>query len=76
MKEYLAIIETNPTITLDELAALVDQRLETEEREMDKSKTVFITDKIFNNVRILGWIKYMIIEKNGRVPDSVDWNYD
>lgn len=30
LKEYLAIIEANPTITLDELAALIDQRLETE----------------------------------------------
>ena len=36
---------------------------------MDKSKDVFETDKIFNKVRILGWIKYMTIEKNGRVPD-------
>jgi hypothetical protein len=67
LKEYLGIMEANPTITLDELASLVDQRLETEERAMDKSKDIFETDKIFNNVRILGWIKYMIIEKNGRV---------
>jgi hypothetical protein len=29
---------------------------------------VFETDKIFKNVRILGWIKYLIIEKDGRVP--------
>jgi hypothetical protein len=68
LKEYLGIMEANPTITLDELAALVHQRLETEERAMDKSNNVFETDKIFNNVRILGWIKYMIVEKNGRVP--------
>ncbi|HEY7109991.1 MAG TPA: hypothetical protein VH415_11205 [Nitrososphaeraceae archaeon] len=72
LKEYLVIMEANPTITLDELAALVDQRLETEERAMDKSKNIFETDKIFNNVRILGWIKYLIIEKNGRVPDRND----
>lgn len=39
---------------------------------MDKSKDVFETDKIFNNVRILGWIKYLIIEKTGRVPDRND----
>jgi hypothetical protein len=73
LKEYLGIMEANPTVTLDELAALVDQRLETEERAMDKSKDVFETDKIFNNVRILGWIKYMIIEKKGHVPDTPDW---
>lgn len=76
LKEYLGIMEANPTITLDELAALVDQRLETEERAMDKSKDVFETDRIFNNVRILGWIKYMIIEKDGRVPDRADWKED
>ncbi|HEY7110558.1 MAG TPA: hypothetical protein VH415_14130 [Nitrososphaeraceae archaeon] len=67
LREYLGIMEANPKITLDDLAALVDQRLETEERAMDKSKNVFETDKIFNNVRILGWIKYLTIEKNGRV---------
>lgn len=39
---------------------------------MNKSKDVFETDMIFNNVRILGWIKYLIIEKNGRIPDTVD----
>lgn len=72
MKEYLGIIEANSTITLDELAALVDQRLEEQERAMDKSSNVFETDKIFNNVRILGWIKYLIIEMDGRVPDKPD----
>lgn len=70
------MIEANPTITLDELAALVDQRLETEERATDKSKDIFETAKIFNNVRILGWIKYITLGKNGRVPDRADWiNY-
>jgi hypothetical protein len=59
LKETLGIIEANPRITLDELADLVDYSL---------GKNVFETDKIFASVRILGWIKYMIIEKNGRVP--------
>ena len=64
-------MEDKPTtITLDDLAALADKSLEEQERAMDKSNNVFVTDKTFNNVRILGWIKYMIIEKNGRVPDS------
>ena len=72
MKEYLGIIEADPTITLDELASLVDQRLEDQERGMDKSNNVFETDKIFRNVSILDWIKYLIIEKNGHVPDSGD----
>jgi len=70
LKEYLGIIESNPTITLDELAVLVDKKLEEEERAMDKSNNVFESDKIFNNVRILGWIKYLIIEKDGRVPQD------
>jgi hypothetical protein len=68
LTEYLGIMEANPTITLDELAALVDHRLETEERALKNAKNVFETDKIFDIVRILGWIKYLIIEKNGRVP--------
>ena len=74
LKEYLGIVEATPTITLDELAALVDQRIGigNEERVMDKSKNVFETDIIFNNVRILGWIKYLIIEKNGRIPERPD----
>ncbi len=70
LKEYLGIVEANPTITLDELAAFVDHKLETEERALKNAKNVFETDKIFDSVRILGWIKYLIIEKNGRVPDK------
>jgi hypothetical protein len=68
LKETLGIIEANPRITLDELADLVDYSLVTEERALKNAKNVFETDKIFASVRILGWIKYMIIEKNGRVP--------
>jgi hypothetical protein len=60
-------MEVNPTIMLDELAALVHHRLETEERALKNTKNVFETDKIFDSVRILGWIKYLIIEKNGRI---------
>jgi hypothetical protein len=73
LKEYLGIIESNPTITLDELASLVDQRLEEEKRAMDESKIVFDTDKMFRNIRTLDWIKYLIIEKDGRVPSAQDW---
>jgi hypothetical protein len=43
---------------------------------MDKSNNVFETDKIFNNVTVLGWIKYLIIEKDGRFPDSMDSDKD
>lgn len=68
LKEILSIIEANPTITLEELAAFVDHRLETEERALKNARNVFETDNIFDNVRILGWVKYLIIEKNGRVP--------
>jgi hypothetical protein len=57
LKEYLEVIEASPAIILDELAALVDQRLEEQERAMDKSNDLFETDKIFTNIRILGWIK-------------------
>ena len=62
LKDVLNTIEANPTITLDELAAIEDHKLETEER----------AHKIFDSVRILSWIKYLIIEKNGRVPRKDD----
>ena len=68
LKDVLNTMETNPTITLDELAAIVDHKLETEERALKNAKNVFETDKIFDSVRILRWIKYLIIEKNGHVP--------
>lgn len=63
-------METNPTITVEELAGFVDHRLETQERALKNAKNVFETDKIFDSVRILGWIKYLIIEKNGHVPSK------
>jgi uncharacterized protein (UPF0335 family) len=63
LKDVLNTIETNPTITLEELAAVVDHKLEEEERALANSKDVFdnVSDKIFDSVRILGWIKYLII---------------
>lgn len=76
LKEILSTIEANPTITTRELAAFVDHRLETEERALKNAKNVFETDKIFDSVRILGWIKFMIIEKNGRVPRKDDQDED
>jgi hypothetical protein len=76
LKEFLGIIETNPSITIEELARLVDHKLETEERALKNAKSIFETDKIFDSVRILGWIKYLIIEKNGRVPREEDKEED
>jgi hypothetical protein len=70
LKEYLGMMEANPTITLDDLTAIVDHKLEKEERALQNTKDVFESDKIFDSVRILGWIKYLIIEKAGRVPNS------
>jgi hypothetical protein len=72
LKEVLRTIETNPKITIRELAQLVDEKLEKEERALKNAKSVFKTDEIFDSVRILGWIKYLIIEYNGRVPREDD----
>jgi hypothetical protein len=72
LKEVLGTMETNPKITTREIAKVVDQKLEKEERALKTTKNVFETDKIFDSVRILGWIKYLIIEKNGRVPREED----
>jgi hypothetical protein len=68
LKEFLGIIATNPSTTIEELDRLVDHKLETEERALKNAKNIFDTEKIFVNVRILGWIKYLIMQKNGRVP--------
>ena len=72
LNEILDIMDANPTVTLDHLAQLVDQKLEVQERELKNAKNIFKTDKIFDSVRILGWIKYMTIEKNGRVTRGQD----
>jgi hypothetical protein len=74
LKEFLGIMEANPSITIEELAGLVDHKLETEERALKNAKNIFDTEKIFVNVRILSWIKYLIIEKNGRVTREEDEN--
>jgi hypothetical protein len=43
LKETLGIIEANSNITVEDLAALVDHKLETEERALKKAKNVFDT---------------------------------
>jgi len=76
LKEVLSTMEANQNITTRELAQLIDQKLEKEQRALKRAKNVFETDKIFDSVRILGWIKYLIIEKNGRVPREEDQDKD
>ena len=73
LNEILGFVESNPSITTEELAALVDHKLETEETALKKANNVFDTEKIFGNLRTLEWIKYLITEKNGRVPRGSDW---
>ncbi len=53
------MLESNPSITTEELAALVERKLETEERALKNAKNVFDTEKKFVNLRILGWIKLL-----------------
>jgi hypothetical protein len=72
LKEILCIIEANSNITVEDLAALVDHKLETQQSGLQNAKNVFDTDRIFTDVRILEWIKYLIIEKGGRVPITED----
>lgn len=73
LKEILGIIEANPNITVEDLAALVDHKLETQQTALQNAKNVFDTDRVFTDVRILEWIKYLIIEKDGRIPRETDW---
>jgi hypothetical protein len=46
--------------------------LETLEGALQNAKNVFDTDRIFTDVRIFEWIKYLITEKGGRVPNTAD----
>jgi hypothetical protein len=54
LKEILGIIEINVNITIKELVALVDHKLEVEERALDNSYNVFDTDRIFTKCKNLG----------------------
>jgi hypothetical protein len=56
----LETIESNPCMTMQELADLIDYRIEGEERELDDAKSVFETDKIFIELRILEWIRFTV----------------
>jgi hypothetical protein len=76
LKEILGIVETNPNMTLEDLAELVDHKLETEERALKNAKSVFDIDKIFDSIRILSWVRYLKREKNEQYPVGSDWNED
>lgn len=56
----LDTIESNPSMTLQELEGLIDYRIESSERELDDAQTREETDRIFVEVRILDWIMFMI----------------
>jgi hypothetical protein len=56
----LDMIESNPNIPIQELADLIDYRIDGEERELDDATTVFETDRIFNEIRILEWIRFTV----------------
>jgi hypothetical protein len=73
LNETLSIIASNPNITTGELASLVDHKLQTEERALKNANDVFESENIRTNIRILGWIKYLILAKNGRISESPHW---
>ena len=56
----LDTIESNPSMTLQELEGLIDYRIESSERELDDAQTREETDRIFGEVRILDWVMFMI----------------
>jgi|RhiMetdeSRZDD1v2_1073273.scaffolds.fasta_scaffold486863_2 hypothetical protein len=68
LNEILGIVESSPSITTEEIAALVDHKLEKEVAALENAKQILDTERICDNLRILERIKYLIIEKNGRVP--------
>jgi hypothetical protein len=56
----LETIESNPCMTMQELADLIDYRIEGEERELDDATSIFETDKNFIELRILEWIRFTV----------------
>ena len=53
----LDIMESNPNITIQELADLIDYRIEGDERELDNAENRDELDCVFNELRILEWIR-------------------
>jgi len=53
----LDIMESNPNITIQELADLIDYRIEGDERELDNAENRDELDCLFNELRILEWIR-------------------
>jgi hypothetical protein len=53
----LDIMESNPNITIQELADLIDYRIEGAERELDNAENRDELDCLFNELRILEWIR-------------------
>jgi hypothetical protein len=53
----LDTIESNPNMTIQELADLIDYRIEGNEREIDNAETRDELDWVFNELTILEWIR-------------------
>ena len=53
----LDTIESNPNMTIQELADLIDYRIEGNEREIDNAETRDELDWVFSELTILEWIR-------------------
>jgi hypothetical protein len=53
----LDTIESNPNMTMQELADLIDYRIEGNEREIGNAETRDELDWVFNELTILEWIR-------------------
>ncbi len=60
MKWTLETIASNPNITLQELEGLIDYRIESLERELDDAQTREETDRIFDQIRVLDRIIFIV----------------
>ena len=56
----LQLIELNPSIAIQELEILVDCKIDSLETELSDAQSPWQSDRIFNEIRSLEWILFMI----------------
>jgi hypothetical protein len=54
------LIVRNPDLTINELANILDNRIEREARKLDKTKTFEKREIIYNNLSALEWIRNLV----------------
>jgi hypothetical protein len=54
------MIQENPDLTINELANMLDNRIEREARKLNKIKTFEKREKVYNNLSALEWVRNVV----------------